>query len=274
MSVTIIAEVGINHNGDIELAKKLIAVAATAGCDVVKFQKRNPEVCVPQAQRDIVRTTPWGEMTYIDYKHKIEFGKDEYDEIQKYCQFMGIDWAVSVWDLDSLEFIRDYDVSLLKIPSAMITDHTLLRACKDFGKPLVLSTGMSTLGEIDAAMEVLDQPQDFVLLHCNSTYPARVRDINLRCIDTLRERYGCAVGYSGHEYGLTTTMASVCFGVTVIERHVTLDHTMWGTDQSCSVEPHGLFKLVKGIRDVETALGDGIKVVTEDEKLIRKKLRQ
>ena len=274
MSVTIIAEVGINHNGDIELAKKLIAVAATAGCDVVKFQKRNPEVCVPQAQRDIVRTTPWGEMTYIDYKHKIEFGKEEYDEINRYCQFMGIDWAVSVWDLDSLEFIRDYDVSLLKIPSAMITDHTLLRACKDFGKPLVLSTGMSTLGEIDAAMEVLGQPQDFVLLHCNSTYPTRVRDINLRCINTLRDRYDCEVGYSGHEYGLTTTMASVCFGATVIERHVTLDHTMWGTDQSCSVEPHGLFKLVKGIRDVETALGDGIKVVTEDEKLIRKKLRQ
>ena len=284
MKTKIIAEIGINHNGDLKIVKKLIDIAVFAGCDTVKFQKRNPDVCVPEQQKRVMRDTPWGEMTYLEYKHKIEFGQKEYDEIDSYCMDKGIDWTVSVWDLDSVEFMSSYEVPFIKIPSALLTDYELIGECSKRFKKLVLSTGMSTIDEIDKAVKSMGSELgnydshmrqcECALLHCNSTYPAPVDELNLSCISTLRKRYGCEVGYSGHEYGLTTTISSLCFGATIIERHITLDKSMWGTDHMASVEPHGLLKLVRGIRELEKAIGDGVKVVTKGEKNIRDKLRK
>ena len=293
MKTHIIAEIGINHNGDINIAKKLIDVATVAGCDVVKFQKRNPDICVPEHQKNILRDTPWGEMTYLDYKYKVEFGKEEYNEIDRYCKERGILWAASPWDLDSLEFLMQYDIPFIKIPSAMITDEELLFASKNTGKKVIISTGMSTFAEIERAMAILNLPGDsaealrprnfdevkegveknYAVLHCNSTYPAPINELNLSAIKTLKDRFKCEVGYSGHEFGLTTTMASVYLGATIIERHITLDRTMWGTDQPSSIEPHGLIKLVKAIRDLESSYGDGKIYVTKSEEPVRKKLR-
>ena len=283
MKTQIISEIGINHNGDLKIAKKLIDISEFAGCDVVKFQKRNPDVCVPEHQKGVMRDTPWGRMTYLEYKHKIEFGQNEYDEIDDYC--MGkISWTASPWDLDSVEFLEQYDLPFVKIPSALLTDYELIRECSKRFSKLVLSTGMSTIDEIDKAVKSMGcevgnydshlRRCEFVLLHCNSTYPAPVDELNLSCIKTLKDRYGCEVGYSGHEYGLTTTIASLCFGATIIERHITLDKSMWGTDHMASVEPHGLIKLVRGIRELESAIGDGKKVVTDSEKPVRDKLRK
>ena len=273
----IIAEIGINHNGDLDIAKKLIDIASVAGCDSVKFQKRNPDVCVPEHQKSVMRDTPWGRMTYLDYKHKIEFGRDEYDEIDRYCKERKIEWSASPWDIDSLHFLYNYELPYIKIPSAMLTNEKLLQASAFSGENIILSTGMSTIDEIDRAVEIFKTHgpifPDFSLLHCNSVYPAPNEDLNLNCIRTLKERYNCDVGYSGHEFGLTTTIASVCMGATIIERHITLDRTMWGTDQMCSVEPQGLIKLVRGIRELEEALGDGVKIVTEKEQAIKEKLR-
>jgi len=269
----IIAEIGINHNGDLNITKQLIDIAKVAGCDSVKFQKRNPDVCVPESQKSVMRDTPWGRMTYLDYKHKIEFGKEEYDEIDRYCKERGIRWSASPWDLDSLKFLRGYDIPYIKIPSALLTDDDLLQHCRYSGKRIILSTGMSTISEIDKAVETIHNC-DYALLHCNSTYPAPNEDLNLNCIKMLKDRYNCEVGYSGHEFGLSTTIASVCLGATIIERHITLDRTTWGTDQMCSVEPQGLIKLVRGIRELEDALGDGVKQITEKEKIIREKLRK
>jgi len=269
----IIAEIGINHNGDLDITKQLIDIAKVAGCDSVKFQKRNPDVCVPESQKSVMRDTPWGRMTYLDYKHKIEFGKEEYDEIDRYCKERGMRWSASPWDLDSLKFLQRYDIPYIKIPSALLTDDDLLQHCRYSGKRIILSTGMSTVSEIDKAVETIHNC-DYALLHCNSAYPAPNEDLNLNCIKMLKDRYNCEVGYSGHEFGLSTTIASVCLGATIIERHITLDRTMWGTDQMCSVEPQGLIKLVRGIRELEDALGDGVKQVTEKEKIIREKLRK
>lgn len=270
----IIAEIGINHNGSLETAKKLIDIAAVAGCNAVKFQKRNPDVCVPDHQKDVPRDTPWGTMSYIDYKHRMEFGKEEYDEIDEYCKDKGIEWSASPWDMDSLEFLLEYDIPFLKIPSAMITNEELMRASARSGKEVIFSTGMSTLEETDQAVQWMrEEKADFSILHCNSTYPAPLEDLNLKCIETLRERYDCEVGYSGHEFRLGTTVASVYLGATIIERHITLDRTMWGSDHLASVEPQGLIKLVKGIRELEIALGDGHKRVTDGELPVRKKLR-
>ena len=268
----IIAEIGINHNGDLDVAKKLIDIAAVAGCDSVKFQKRNPDVCIPEHQKFVMRDTPWGRMTYLDYKKRVEFGVEEYDEIDKYCREKGIAWTASPWDLDSLAFLMKYDVPYIKIPSAHLTNHELLKACVATGKKIIASTGMSTIKEIDAAVDILESTE-FALLHCNSTYPAPLNELNLKCIETFKERYHCDVGYSGHEFRLGTTVASIYLGASIIERHITLDRTMWGTDQLSSVEPHGLIKLVKGVRELELALGDGIRMVTESEKPVRKKLR-
>jgi len=283
MKTQIIAEIGINHNGDLNIAKKLIDISEFAGCDVVKFQKRNPDVCVPEHQKGVMRDTPWGKMTYLEYKHKIEFGQDEYDEIDDYCRGK-IAWTASPWDMDSVEFLEQYDLPFVKIPSALLTDYELIRECSQRFSKLVLSTGMSTIGEIDKAVKSMGcevgnydsqmRRCEFALLHCNSTYPAPVDELNLSCISTLRKRYGCEVGYSGHEYGLTTTISSLCFGATIIERHITLDKSTWGTDQMASVEPHGLIKLVRGIRELESAIGDGKKVVTDGEKPVRDKLRK
>ena len=252
MKTYVIAEIGINHNGDLNTAKRLIDIAAAAGCDSVKFQKRNPDVCVPEDEKSKIRETPWGKMTYLDYKYKVEFGKEEYDEIDQYCKERKIDWSASPWDLDSLEFLLQYDIPYIKIPSAMLTNDELLLAARDTGKKVILSTGMSTREEIDHAVVLLKsnivvEPYyeiagNFVLLHCNSTYPAPIDELNLSAIKTLRGRYNCEVGYSGHEFRLGTSVAAVYLGATVIERHITLDRSMWGSDQLSSVEPQGLFK--------------------------------
>ena len=275
--IYIIAEIGINHNGDLKIAKKLIDIAKVAGCDVVKFQKRNPDVCVPEHQKSVMRDTPWGRMSYLDYKYKVEFEKEEYDEIDSYCKNKKIAWTASPWDLDSLNFLNQYDVPFIKIPSALLTDLELIKESAKTGKKVIISTGMSTIDEIDNAVDIIKKSNSnatYAVLHCNSTYPAPNDELNLKCIQMLKERYQCEVGYSGHEFGLTTTIASVCLGATIIERHITLDRTMWGTDQMCSVEPQGLIKLVRGVRELNNALGDGIKVVTETEKPIRNKLRK
>ena len=273
----IIAEIGINHNGDIKIAKKLIDIAKVAGCDVVKFQKRNPDICVPEHQKSVMRDTPWGRMTYLEYKYKVEFNKEEYDEIDSYCTDRDIQWSASPWDLDSLEFLNQYDIPFIKIPSALLTDIELIKESTKTGKKIIISTGMSTIEEVDDAVNIIlktNSKTKFAVLHCNSSYPAPNNDLNLNCIQTLQQRYNCEVGYSGHEFGLTTTIATICLGATIIERHITLDRTMWGTDQMCSVEPQGLIKLVRGIRELHNALGDGKKVVTETEKPIRDKLRK
>ena len=269
----IIAEIGINHNGDVNIAKKLIDIASVAGCDAVKFQKRNPDVCVPDHQKNVMRETPWGTMTYLEYKHKIEFGKDEYDEIDSYCKEQGISWSASPWDLDSLEFLNQYDIPFIKIPSAMLTNDELLIASVKTGKKVILSVGMSTEEEIDHAVEILRESSDFAILHCNSTYPAPINELNLSAVKTLKEKYGCEVGYSGHEFRLGTTVSSIYLGASIIERHITLDRTMWGTDHMSSVEPQGLIKLVKGIRELEDAYGDGKIQITESQIPVRNKLR-
>ena len=286
----IIAEIGINHNGDLNIAKKLIDIASMSGCDAVKFQKRNPDVCVPDHQKNIIRDTPWGKMTYLNYKHKVEFDKEEYDEIDSYCKERNIVWSASPWDLDSLNFLAQYDIPFIKIPSAMITNEDLMFASKRTGKKVIISTGMSTFSEIERAISILKLPGDtaetlrpfhlnekadnnFAVLHCNSTYPAPLNELNLSAIKTLKDRFKCEVGYSGHEFRLGTSVAAIYLGATIIERHITLDRTMWGTDQLSSVEPQGLIKLVKGIRELEESFGDGKIKVTKSEKLVRKKLR-
>lgn len=272
--VNIIGEIGINANGDVNIAKKLIDIAAFAGCDSVKFQKRNPDVCVPEHQKGVMRDTPWGKMTYLDYKKKIEFGKEEFDIIDEYCRERGISWSASPWDIDSVQFLKQYDLPYIKIPSAMLTNHELIKEACWTDSKVILSTGMSTLDEIHDAMAVLrEYASSFALLHCNSSYPALTDELNLSCIRTLKNMYQCEVGYSGHEFGLTTTIASIYLGATIIERHITLDRTMWGTDQMCSVEPQGLIKMVRGIRELEGALGDGEPGVTGREMEVRRKLR-
>ena len=222
-----------------------------------------------------MRDTPWGEMTYLDYKYKVEFEKEEYDEIDRYCKEKGISWSASPWDLDSLDFLDQYDIPFIKIASASITDLDLLRkACKT-GKKIIISTGMSSEEEIDVAVGILDsEASDYAVLHCNSSYPAPIEELNLSCVKTLKNKYNCEVGYSGHEFRLGTTVAAVYLGATIIERHVTLDRTMWGSDHMASVEPQGLFKLVSGIRELEKSYGDGSICVTETEKEVRKKLRK
>ena len=271
----IISEIGINHNGDLDIAKRLIDISAAAGCDAVKFQKRNPDVFVPEHQKSVLRDTPWGQMTYLQYKHKVEFGKEEYDEIDRYCKEKGIVWSASPWDLDSLEFINQYDIPFIKIASASITDKELLfKACKT-DKKIIISTGMSTEKEIEEAVSILEEyAEEYAILHCNSSYPAPIEELNLSCIKTLQNKYGCEVGYSGHEFRLGTTVAAVYLGASIIERHVTLDRTMWGSDHMASVEPQGLFKLVSGIRELEKSYGDGCISVSETEKEVRKKLRK
>lgn len=250
--IKIIAEIGINHNGSLELAKKLINVAQVAGCDYVKFQKRTPELCVPDAQKNKMRKTPWGEIRYIDYKHKIEFGKQEFDEIDKHCNMIGVKWFASAWDLPSVDFLANYG-NLVKIPSALITNHDLCGYARDKFSNLIISTGMSTEKEISESVRICEPD---VIMHTNSTYPSKIEELNMRYISWLKSEYpNKQIGYSGHEFGLVTTFATVPLGVEWIERHITLDRTMWGSDQMASVEPHGLIKLVKGVRDIEKCLG-------------------
>lgn len=268
----VIAEIGLNHNGDIEVAKQLIDVAADAGCEAVKFQKRTPELCVPPDQREIMRETPWGTMTYMDYRYRVEFEADDYAAIDAHCRNRGVMWTASPWDLKSVEFLAGFDVPFHKIPSAALTNDEVLISCRDTGKPVVLSTGMSTMEEIRHAIGVIGE-ENVAVLHCTSTYPSRPEELNLRMIQTLSEEFDCPIGYSGHETGLQTTVAAVVLGACIVERHITLDRAMWGSDQSASVEPGGLKRLVRDIRVVEMSLGDGIKRVYESEVPIRAKLR-
>ena len=269
----VVAEIGINHNGEVETAKKLIDVAAAAGCDAVKFQKRTPEACVPPEQRDIQRETPWGVMTYLEYRHLIEFGEAEYREVDAHARSRDIMWFASCWDEASVDFIGQFDPPAYKIASASLTDDGLLLHHRTKGKPIILSTGMSTTEQIDRAVEVLGT-DDLVIMHCTSTYPAKIEELNLRVINTHKQQYGVPVGYSGHETGLAPTIAAVAMGADAIERHVTLDRAMWGSDQAASVEPHGFSRLVRDIRVIEAAMGDGVKRVYESELPVREKLRR
>ncbi len=270
----IIAEIGINHNGCLNTAKRLIDISAAAGCDAVKFQKRNPDVCVPEHQKNIKRETPWGEMTYLEYKYKVEFGQEEYDEIDRYCKQQKISWSASPWDLDSLKFLQQYDVPFIKIPSAMITNIELVAKAAKIDKKIIISTGMSSEQEIDDCVALIRRHnKNLAVLHCNSTYPAPIDELNLSCIKTLKDKYDCEVGYSGHEFRLGTSVAAVYLGASIVERHVTLDRTMWGSDHMSSVEPQGLFKLVSGIRELEKAYGNGEIYISTSEFPVRRKLR-
>ena len=270
----VIAEIGVNHNGSVELAKRLIDGAVAAGCDCVKFQKRTPELCVPPEQQAVERDTPWGRMTYLDYRRRIEFNFAQYADIDRYCRDRGIAWAASCWDSPSVDFISAFDPPFFKVASATLTDRALLRKMRATGKPLMLSTGMSTLEEIDAAVREVGT-DNLLIAHATSTYPCAPRELNLRMILTLQDRYdGVPVGYSGHETGLATTYAAVTLGAAFVERHATLDRSMWGSDQAASVEIVGLIRLVRDLRDIEEALGDGVKRVYQSELGAMRRLRR
>lgn len=268
----IIAEIGINHNGSLELSKKLIDAAVVAGCDAVKFQKRTPELCVPKEQRDLVRETLWGQMTYMEYRKRLEFSFEDYLEIDKYCKERGIIWFTSCWDIASVDFIEAFEPVCYKIASASLTDDKLLERVKATDRPLILSTGMSSMDQIQHAVELLDRDK-LILAHCTSSYPCKPEENNLKMINTLRDRFNCLVGYSGHEVGLQITYAAVVLGACFVERHITLDRAMWGSDQAASVEPWGFMRMVRDIRTIEKSLGDGVKVVYESEKPIMTRLR-
>ena len=269
----VVGEIGINHNGDIEIAKRLIQVAAAAGCNAVKFQKRTPSICVPEAQRTIMRETPWGYISYMDYREHVEFDIEAYREIDRHCRKHEIRWFASCWDEPSVEFIEQFDVPCFKVASASLTDEPLLRRIRATGKPVVLSTGMSSLEQIDRAVAILGS-HDLILLQAVSTYPARYDELNLRVIGALRERYGVPVGYSGHETGLASSIAAVALGACIVERHITLDRSMWGSDQAASLEPSGLTRLLRDIRLVETSLGSPEKKVLERELPLVARLRR
>ena len=269
----IVAEIGINHNGDIERAKRLIDAAVLAGVDAVKFQKRTPELCVPPEQQDIMRETPWGYITYLDYRHRIEFGEEEYRQIDAYCGERDVIWFASVWDEPSSDFIAKYHPACIKIPSAGLTDHDLIRSVRKHGVPLMLSTGMSTMKEIRSAVEI-SGVDDLLLAHATSTYPCEPEELNLQMISTLNDEFPCPIGYSGHEVGLIPTIAAVTLGACAVERHITLDRADWGSDQAASIEPGGFSRLVKYIRVVEAAMGDGVKQVYESEFSSLEKLRR
>lgn len=270
----VIAEIGINHNGSMDNVRKLMEGAKAAGCDAVKFQKRTPEVCVPKDQRYLERDTPWGRMTYIDYRHKVELTKENFAEIDKLSNELGIDWFASCWDEESVDFIEEFNPKLYKAASASLTDIDLLKKTKATGKPLMISTGMSTMEEIESAVFEIDE-DNLLIAHSTSTYPCPVEELNLRMITTLKTMYpNVPVGYSGHETGLAPTWVAVAIGASFVERHITLDRAMWGSDQAASVEVGGFFRLVENIRDIEKSLGDGIKKLYESELGPRKKLRR
>ncbi|WP_326692766.1 MULTISPECIES: N-acetylneuraminate synthase family protein [unclassified Streptomyces] len=272
--VYVTGEIGINHNGDLDNAFALIDAAAEAGCDAVKFQKRTPEICTPRDQWDLERDTPWGRMTYIDYRHRVEFDEDDYRAISDHCALRGIDWFASPWDVESIAFLEKFDVPAHKVASASLTDDELLRALRGTGRTVILSTGMSTPKQIRHAVEVLGS-ENILLCHATSTYPAKAEELNLRVIHTLQEEFpNVPIGYSGHETGLQTTLAAVALGAVFVERHITLDRAMWGSDQAASVEPQGLQRLVRDIRTIEESLGDGVKKVYDSELQPMRKLRR
>ena len=270
----VVAEIGVNHNGSVEIAKDLIKQAHHAGVDAVKFQKRTPELCVPRDQWDIMRETPsWGYISYIDYRRKMEFQTEEYTEIDRYCKEVGMPWFASVWDEPSVEFLEAFEPICYKVPSASLTDHSLLRCLRGTGRPVILSTGMSTMEQIREAVKILDMDQ-LVICHATSTYPCDPQELNLHMIETLRKEFPCPIGYSGHEVGLITSVVAVALGACMVERHITLDRAMWGSDQAASVEPQGFERLVKYVRVTEQSLGDGEKHVYESEMASLRRLRR
>jgi N-acetylneuraminate synthase len=271
--VYVIGEIGLNHNGSVDIAKQLIDVAADAGCQAVKFQKRTPEISTPEHMKNMPRETPWGTMTYLEYRYKVEFDKEQYGEIGAYAASKGLAWFASPWDEPSVDFLEDMDVVCYKVASASVTDLSLLRKMKATGKPVILSTGMSTIEQIDKAVETLGK-DNLVMMHATSTYPLPPEEANLRMITTLKERYDVPVGYSGHEPGLQISLAAVALGAVTVERHITLDRTMWGSDHAASLEPGGLKHLVRDMRIIETALGDGVKKVFPGEIAPLSKLRR
>lgn len=269
----IIAEIGINHNGDLGIAKKLIDVAASAGCDYVKFQKRTPAVCVPDDQKNIQRETPWGSMTYLEYKYRMEFGGNDYDEIDAHCKSRGIKWSASVWDVASYQFLTSYNLDFIKVPSALITDEWLLRVLSKGPTPVMISTGMSDLEMVDRAVSILGDKLHSIL-HCISTYPAMAKELNLNVIPMMKERYKVPIGYSNHHPGIIYMPVAIALGAEIVEFHITLDRSMWGTDQSASIEPEGVFKVCKYINGVRESLGNREKRIYESELPIIKKLRR
>ena len=269
----VIAEIGINHNGDLDVAKQLIKMSAEAGCDAVKFQKRTPELCVPLDQRNIMRETPWGQMTYMDYRYKVEFDEEQYQELADFAAKLNVHLFASPWDVDSVDFMVKMKHPVIKIPSASITDIELLAKIASTKLPVIMSTGMSTVEQIDKAVSVLNK-ENLLIAHSTSAYPCDPKELNLRMIPVLAERYQVPIGYSGHETGLQTTVAAVTLGACFVERHVTIDRAMWGSDQSASVEPPGVQRLVRDIRTVEEALGDGVKKVYESELKPMSRLRK
>ena len=272
--VYITGEIGINHNGELANAFALIDQAAAAGCDAVKFQKRTPEICTPRDQWDIERDTPWGRMTYIDYRHRVEFGADDYAQIDAHARDRGIAWFASPWDVEAVDFLEQFDVPAHKVASASLTDDELLRRLRATGRTIILSTGMSTPKQIRHAVEVLGS-ENIVMCHATSTYPAKPTELNLRMIHTLQSEFpNVPIGYSGHETGLQTTLAAVALGAVFVERHITLDRAMWGSDQSASVEPPGLQRLVRDVRIISESLGDGVKKIYDGELAAMKKLRR
>ncbi len=269
----IVAEIGINHNGSLDIAKSLIDVAVKTGVDAVKLQKRTPELCVPPDQQKRMRETPWGYITYLEYRYKVEFGLNEYREIDRYCKQNNMPWFASVWDEPSVDFLQQFNPICYKIPSASLTDNQLLEHARQAGLPVILSTGMSTMQQIKAAVNVLGE-DSLLITHATSTYPCDPNELNLKMIRTLNETFSCPIGYSGHEVGLIPTVVAVSMGACLVERHITLDRAMWGSDQAASVEPGGMERLVKYIRVTEQALGDGVKRVYDSEVPSLRKLRR
>lgn len=273
-SAYIIAEIGINHNGSLEIAKQMIDAAVHAGADAVKFQKRTPEVCTPPEQQKQMRETPWGYITYLEYRCKVEFDEAQYREIDRHCRAHGISWLASVWDEPSVEFMQAFDTPAYKIPSACLTDITLLKHVRKTGKPMIISTGMSTLAQIHKAVDAIGE-ENLAILHCTSTYPCEPEELNLKMVETLRKEFpNSPIGYSGHEVGLVPSAVAIALGACLVERHLTLDRAMWGSDQAASVEPGGFERLVKYIRVTEASLGDGVKKVYDSEKPSLAKLRR
>jgi N-acetylneuraminate synthase len=269
----IVAEIGINHNGDINTTKKLIDAAMLAGCDAVKFQKRTVDVVYTAEELARPRENPFG-ATNGDLKRGLEFGVEQYKEIDRYCADKGIMWYVSCWDEASVDFMEEnFETPCYKIASASLTDDNLLRYHLQTERPIIISTGMSTIEQVDHAVDVLGK-ENLIILHCTSTYPSKVEELNLRVIDTLKQRYDVPIGYSGHEVGLATTLAAVALGSCMVERHITLDRAMWGSDQAASIEPSGFARMVKDIRAIETSMGDGVKQVYASELPIIDKLRR
>jgi N-acetylneuraminate synthase len=271
--VYVIAEIGLNHNGDVEIAKQLIDVAAEAGAQAVKFQKRTPDIATPEHMKNTPRETPWGTMTYLEYRYRVEFGEEEYGEIARYSTEKGLDWFASPWDEPSVDFLESMGVVTHKVASASLTDSGMLRKLAETGKPIILSTGMSTIEQIDKAVGILGT-DNLILMHATSTYPLPPEEANIRMVETLKERYGVPVGYSGHEPGLQISIAAVALGAVAVERHITLDRTMWGSDHAASLEPRGFETLVRDIRIIEQAMGDGVKRVFPGELAPLSKLRR